>query len=82
MAVVNKEKKGINSNKSAVEKAWNISFIGERGGYRPVERIIDGDVEIVMPAVSVQNASGFYHAEAERIIRTFPQLYKRFEQVR
>ncbi len=61
----------------------NIIFVGRRvrnGKTEPSEPppyLIDGRDRFDLPHAALQKA-GFYHKEASRIIRAFPQLYKAF----
>lgn len=61
----------------------NIIFVGRRStptGVNPgipPKTVTDGATSFVMPDAAEQLA-GFYHAEAARIIRAFPKLYKSF----
>jgi hypothetical protein len=73
------------SEKDAEEhlKDPNIIFIGRRVRNGITERseppayVIDGRDRFDLPHAALQTA-GFYHKEASRIIRAFPQLYKAF----
>lgn len=56
-----------------VEKQPNIAFVGGKDGFEPLREISDGMTTIVLPE---KQKSPFYHAEARRIIRAFPKLYK------
>lgn len=52
----------------------NIAFIGrEKNGFQPLTLINDGDTTIVLPA---DQSKPFFHAEAKRIIRLYPWIYK------
>lgn len=61
----------------------NIIFVGRRVRNGITERseppayVIDGRDRFDLPHAALQTA-GFYHKEASRIIRAFPQLYKAF----
>lgn len=64
-------------------KDSNIIFIGKRvrngktEAAEPPPFVIDGRDKFDLPDAQTQ-AAGFYHADATRIIRAFPQMYKPF----
>lgn len=41
----------------------------------PPKSLVDGDKKFKLPSAETQIA-GFYHPEADRIVRAFPKLYK------
>ena len=61
----------------------NAIFIGKRvrngktEAAEPPPFVIDGRDKFDLPDAQTQ-AAGFYHADATRIIRAFPQMYKPF----
>lgn len=51
----------------------NIAFVGAKDGKQPFAFIYNGNTMIVMPE---DQSKPFFHAEAKKICRLFPLLYK------
>lgn len=64
-----------NKQASTTLEQPNIKFIGGRIGREPIRAFVDGNVIVALPLDSEQSKP-FYHAEAARIARLFPLLYK------